>query len=126
MNTVIVVVVVLVVLLGGRALKQRRYAQVRDEARQVLERGAVVVDARSAMEFSGGHHQGAVNLPVGDAAHAAAKLGSTQRPVVVYCASGARSGRLAITLRQQGFEKVLDLGTLHNMRGLPAGRPPRR
>ena len=29
-------------------------------------------------------------------------------------------------LRRAGFERVLDVGPLHNMRGLPAGRAPRR
>jgi phage shock protein E len=124
--TVTIVVVVVALFVVSRVLAQRRYAQVLEQARQALERGAVVLDARSAMEFSGGHHEGAVNYPPGDAAKAAKKLRDRKRPVVVYCASGSRSRRLAEALRQEGFERVLDVGTLANMRGLPAGRAPRR
>lgn len=125
-TTIIVVVLVVGLFIVLSLLKQRRYAATLTEARQALELGAVVVDARSAMEFSGGHHEGAVNIPAADAAKGAKRLRDKQRPVVVYCASGARSRRLADALRQAGFGRVYDLGTLANMRGLPAGRPLRR
>jgi phage shock protein E len=124
--TAAIVVAVVVFFVVNRVLAQRRYAQVLEQARQALEKGAVVIDARSAMEFSGGHHEGAVNYPAGDAAKAAKKLRDRKRPVVVYCASGARSRRMAEALRKEGFERVLDVGTLANMRGLPAGRASRR
>ncbi len=124
--TIIVIIVIVALLIGNTVLKQRRYAKVLVDAREALERGAVVIDARSAMEFSGGHHEGALNYPVGDAAKAVKRLRDKKRPVVVYCASGSRSVRLAAELRKHGFEKVYDLGTLANLRGLPAGRAPRR
>ena len=127
MNTTLVVVVIVVVLIvGSTVLKQRRYARVLDDARAVLDKGAVVIDARSAMEFSGGHHEGAVNYPAGDAAKAIKRMRDKKRPVVVYCASGGRSRRMVDALNKAGFERVLDVGTLSNMRGLPAGRPLRR
>ena len=124
--TIIVIVLVVALMVGNTVLKQRRYAKVLEEARQALEGGAVVVDARSAMEFQGGHHEGAVNYPAGDAAKAVKRLRDKKRAVVVYCASGARSRRMADALGQAGFGRVLDVGTLANMRGLPAGRAPRR
>ncbi len=127
MNTTIIVIVLIVVLMvGSSVLKQRRYARVLEEARQLLEQGAVVIDARSAMEFSGGHHEGATNYPAADAAQAIKRLRDKKRPVVVYCASGARSRVMVQALGKAGFERVIDVGTLANMRGLPAGRAPRR
>ena len=127
MNTTLVVgVIVVVLIVGSTLLKQRRYARVLEDARAVLDKGAVVIDARSAMEFSGGHHEGAVNYPAGDADKAAKRLRDKKRPVVVYCASGGRSRRMVDALNKAGFERVLDVGTLSNMRGLPAGRPVRR
>jgi len=125
-TTIIVIAVVLALFIGSTVLKQRRYAKILGEVREVLDKGAVVVDARSSMEFSGGHHDGAVNYPAGDGAKAAKRLRDKKRPVVVYCMSGARSRRLAAELRKLGFERVLDAGPMANMRGLPAGRAPRR
>ncbi len=125
-TTIIVIAVVLVLVIGNTVLKQRRYARVLEEVREVLGRGAVVVDARSSMEFSGDHHDGAVNYTIGDLDKAAKRLRDKKRPVVVYCASGARSRRMAVALRKVGFERVLDAGPRANMRGLPAGRAPRR
>jgi len=125
-TTLVVGVIVVVLIVGSTLLKQRRYARVLEDARAVLDKGAVVIDARSAMEFSGGHHEGAVNYPAGDADKAAKRLRDKKRPVVVYCASGGRSRRMVDALNKAGFERVLDVGTLSNMRGLPAGRPVRR
>jgi rhodanese-related sulfurtransferase len=41
-----------------------------------------------------------------------AELGSKETAIVVYCLSGARSGRAASLLRAQGFTTVADLGPM--------------
>ncbi len=109
MNTTLVIVGIIVVLIvGSTLLKQRRYARVLEDARAALDKGAVVIDARSAMEFSGGHHDGAVNFTTADADKAIKRLRDKKRPVVVHCASGMRSRRMADALRKAGFEQVFD------------------
>lgn len=66
-------------------------------------RGAVVVDVRTPMEFRGGHAEGALNLPMDQLADLAGKLDKS-RPVLLCCASGARSASAARLLRKKGFE----------------------
>lgn len=83
------------------------------QARELVAGGAALVDVRSPGEFAGGHLPGAVNIPVGEIATRAKEIGATDRPVVVYCRSGARSASAASTLRGLGFKQVEDLGAMN-------------
>jgi rhodanese-related sulfurtransferase len=55
-----------------------------------------------------------VNIPVQDLARRMGELEKV-RPVVLYCASGARSGMAARMLKQAGFAKVVNAGGLDDM-----------
>ncbi|MBZ4413214.1 rhodanese-like domain-containing protein [Myxococcus faecalis] len=85
---------------------------VADEARRRVEAGATLVDVRSPEEFADGHLPGAVNIPVGELARRLGELGPPTTPVVVYCRSGARSGRAERLLKEQGFQDVFNLGPM--------------
>jgi phage shock protein E len=82
--------------------------------KQKIEAGAKVVDVRSPDEFRDGSYPGAVNIPLQTLA---ARLGELPRdkPVVLYCASGARSGMAARQLKQAGFADVTNAGGLSDM-----------
>ena len=73
--------------------------------------GAQVLDVRTEREWAGGHVAGAVHADVlgGGFEQAVAGL-DRRRPVYVYCASGARSGRAAGRLEAMGFETVVNAG----------------
>lgn len=62
-----------------------------------------IVDVREPMEYRGGHIAGSINVPL-----SAFRTGTIpqDKPVVLYCASGARSGMAAGMLRQAGFAEV--------------------
>jgi rhodanese-related sulfurtransferase len=103
------VVVAVAVGWGWFFLSRRRQAA---EARALVKGGAQLVDVRSREEFDQGHLPGAKNLPVDVLAGRTRELGSKDKPVVVYCRSGARSGRAASLLRAAGFKKVVNLGPM--------------
>jgi len=81
------------------------------EAKRLVSEGALLLDVRSPGEFAGGHLEGALNVPVGDIGGRAADLAKKGKPIVVYCASGMRSGSAARTLKQAGAQ-VFDLGAM--------------
>jgi rhodanese-related sulfurtransferase len=81
------------------------------EAHKLLEAGALLVDVRSPGEFAGGHLAGAINVPVGEMGSRAKELAKKGKPIVVYCASGMRSGAAAAQLKGAGVQ-VLDLGAM--------------
>jgi rhodanese-related sulfurtransferase len=80
------------------------------QATQLINReDALVVDVRDPGEYGAGHILGAKNVPV-DRIGEKADLGKRMdRPLIVYCDSGARAGKAAAALRQQGYTRVVSL-----------------
>lgn len=82
------------------------------EARVLVQQhNAQLVDVRSPQEFARGALPGSMNLPV-HAIHAAEQHLDRERPVIVYCVSGARSAQAQAVLSQLGFDKVHNLGSI--------------
>lgn len=73
----------------------------------------LVVDVRSPSEFQTGHVDGAINLPLDRlSAECAQALPDKSQPLVLCCLSGARSGMAAQWLRQQGYQQVINGGSV--------------
>lgn len=90
-----------------------------EEARRLIEdEGALLVDVRDAPELAqGGKLQNAVNVSRGMIefrADAATPYHNpefrTDRPVILYCASGGRSALAGKALQELGYGKVYNLG----------------
>jgi phage shock protein E len=69
----------------------------------------LILDVRSASEFSSGHYPSAVHLPVGEvAARGKAVVGAdASRPVLTYCAAGVRAAAAAGELKKLGYSNVI-------------------
>ncbi|SFC92376.1 rhodanese-like domain-containing protein [Tropicimonas isoalkanivorans] len=86
----------------------------------VESENAVLVDVRDASELDGGQKaQGAINIPLAALNHRANPRDPAcdpalrrDRPIVLYCATGARSGMAGKVMRALGYEKVYDMGPL--------------
>ncbi|MFU8841242.1 MAG: rhodanese-like domain-containing protein [Nitriliruptoraceae bacterium] len=73
------------------------------EALQV--ENTVLIDVREAGEYEEGHIEGAINIPIREVA-SSLELIPTDRPVIIYCASGWRAGMAYSTLRLMGYDNV--------------------
>ena len=82
-----------------------------DEARSLIERGAVtILDVRTPAEFGQlGHIPGARLLPVDLIASAPAVLPDDGKPLIVYCEHGVRSVAASRLLATAGRDQVLNL-----------------
>ena len=69
----------------------------------------LLVDVRTPEEFNSGHIAGAVNIPVDQLAQRLNEV-PKDKPVVVYCRSGNRSGQAAQFLDSSGYPQIYDLG----------------
>ena len=81
------------------------------EATQLINRqDALILDVRNAEEFQKGHILNARNIPLTqlDARHSDIAR-YKDKPVIVACESGSRSGAAAAVLRKQGFAQVFSL-----------------
>ncbi len=110
------IILVAVVAWFGLQFMRARNRITGQQARELIAGGALLVDVRSEGEFAGGHIDGALNIPVNQLKARVAELGDKARPVVLYCASGMRSGGAARSLRAMGFTAVHDLGPMGRWR----------
>ncbi len=73
---------------------------------------AVVVDVRSIADFNKGHITNALNIPLNSLAKQLQQLEKYKdKPIIVACRSGSRSGMACKTLMKADFKDV------HNLRG---------
>lgn len=77
----------------------------------------VFLDVRTAPEFAAGHAAGAIHVPVGKVHRRIEELRPhTDRRILVYCLSGHRAGAATRVLREHGFEKAENAGSLGALR----------
>lgn len=79
-------------------------------ARQLVARGAQLVDVRNPGEHERGALPGSVNIPLPLIQQALKQL-DRQTPVLLYCNSGQRSGMAKQLLEACGFTVVHNLGS---------------
>jgi phage shock protein E len=81
----------------------------------VTKHHALLLDVRTASEFSSGHIEGAINIPVQELEARLATLPAKKdQDIVVYCRSGRRSAKAKELLEKAGFTKVHNLGPMTN------------
>ena len=89
-----------------------------DKSKELISSGALVVDVRSKEEFDSGHLEGALNVPHTEVEENLALFGADKdKPIVVYCRSGRRSGMAKEVLEKNGFT------TVHNGGGYDSLKP---
>jgi len=108
----ILLLVAVAVVIARRFLGGTRVSQA--VVMEKIKAGAKVVDVRSPGEFQGGAYPGAVNIPVQELEGRLGEL-PKDRPIVVYCASGARSAAAERMLRARGYGDVVNGGGLFQM-----------
>jgi len=89
--------------------------------RLINDTHAIILDVREPAEFGAGHLPNARNIPLGELGKRASEL-PAGKPVLICCATGARSGKAASVLKAAGREQVFNLdGGLQSWRqaGLP-------
>jgi rhodanese-related sulfurtransferase len=83
-----------------------------DATRLMNQPGSLVLDVRESAEFAAGHLPRARHIPLGELGRRVDEIAKfREKPVVVTCRSGARSGSACRTLRKAGFTNV------HNLKG---------
>ncbi len=93
-----------------------------DLAKRLLkDEQGVLVDVRTAGEFGAAHIEGAVNISLQELERSLARIdglveGDKDRPIVVYCRSGRRSGIAKGILTRSGHSRVTNFGAMTDWR----------
>ena len=93
-------------------------------ARELLRRGAILVDVRTPGEYAAGYLEGAINIPhdTADSQASVEKLlhatgGRSDVPIVVYCVFGKRGAVAKQKLMRVGFQNVSNISGLDGLLG---------
>ncbi len=63
-----------------------------------------IIDVRTPGEFMGGHVAGSINIPLQEIPDRVEEIKTLSQPIVLYCASGNRSGQATYFLKQHGID----------------------
>lgn len=77
----------------------------REQARELLDEGAQLVDVRADHEWDAGHIAGATHVPLPELPQRLEEI-DKDRPVVVYCRGGNRSSMATAALGDAGYDAV--------------------
>ncbi|OIO73643.1 MAG: rhodanese [Zetaproteobacteria bacterium CG1_02_53_45] len=83
---------------GVKSMNASAYLQIRNKPH-------TVVDVRQQGEWESGHATKAVHIPLGEIKQRMGEI-AKDRPVIVVCASGARSSMAATALANAGYDEV--------------------
>jgi len=86
---------------------------------QAMEKGAVIIDVRTAGEFRQGHIQGSKNIPVNEIRSKIEMIRKWNKPVITVCLSGGRSSAAKSVLTSAGIE-AYNGGPWYSLRKLVA------
>ena len=102
-------IVLLILLMLEEARSKGLLGQLgpQDLVQLINRESAVVVDIRNREAFKDGHIVGSVNFPQMELEKDFNQLGKYKdRPIVIVCGTGQKSGEIAAKLKKQNFERV--------------------
>ena len=72
--------------------------------KELVNKGAIIVDVRSKAEYNAGHISGSKNIPLDTIRTKITELKKLNNPIITVCRSGARSGMAKGILKSSGIE----------------------
>ena len=72
--------------------------------KELMQKGALIIDVRSPSEFASGSCKGSRNIPLDQFQNKVAELKKSGKPVITVCRSGNRSGAAKTMLDHAGIE----------------------
>ncbi len=84
--------------------------------KELIKKGAQIIDVRTRGEYASGSVKGSVNIPLNELSSQASKI-KKNVPLITCCASGMRSASAKATLRSMGFNDVHNGGGWMSLNG---------
>lgn len=73
---------------------------------EYIAKNAIILDVRTIGEYRGGHIKNAKHIPLQELNNRINEIKKLNKPVIVYCASGMRSGSGASILKSRGVDAI--------------------
>jgi phage shock protein E len=75
-----------------------------EKVKELMAKGAIIVDVRTPQEYNDGHIASSLNIPVDQIEARISTLKKKARPVIVCCRTGSRAGRAKAVLRRHDID----------------------
>ncbi len=79
-----------------------------DEAQEMLVRGAQLIDVREPWEYEDARIPGGVLIPMAEVPARLREI-DPDKPAIIFCRSGSRSGKIVTLMRGAGYDKAVNL-----------------
>ena len=76
---------------------------------------ATLIDVREPFEFSYGHNQGAINIPLNQILGRSEEIAQMSKPLILVCQSGNRSGMAVSMLKAKGVNDIYNGGSFNDV-----------
>ena len=74
------------------------------DCHELIANGAILIDVRTPTEYSNGKPKNSQNIPLDKIGGKIESIKKLNKPIVLCCASGMRSGRATSMLKSKGIE----------------------
>jgi rhodanese-related sulfurtransferase len=78
----------------------------KEKIQDYLEKDAVILDVRTKQEWNAGHIKKAIHIPLDQLHNRTNEVAKHNKPIIVYCASGVRSGKAAKYLNLNNIDAI--------------------
>ena len=85
--------------------------------KEIMKADGIIIDVRSPQEYSSGHIEESINIPLDKLDAQLSKLKDKNQPIITCCASGMRSGSAKSILISKGYEQVYNGGGWMSLNG---------
>ncbi|MFM2337708.1 MAG: hypothetical protein RL115_901 [Bacteroidota bacterium] len=79
--------------------------------KQAIQKGAIIIDVRTVHEFDQGKIAESINITLERIENNIERIKAMNRPIVVCCASGNRSGKAVELLKANGVKNIYNGGS---------------
>lgn len=83
----------------------------KSSVKDALQNGAIIIDVRTVNEYDQGRVPESINIPLNLIPQNIERIKGMERPVVLCCASGNRSGQAARFLKSNNIKNVYNGGS---------------
>jgi rhodanese-related sulfurtransferase len=77
-----------------------------ESVKDLMEKGAVIIDVRTVGEFREGHIKNSKNIPLDSIFSKVEEIKKLNKPIIVCCRSGMRSAQANSILKNNGIDSM--------------------
>lgn len=77
-----------------------------DQLAEYINKDAIILDVRTDSEYQSNHIENALHIPLQELEYRVEEIIKLNKPIIVHCASGIRSGKAAHFLKANGLEAI--------------------